>query len=107
MSHYKEEFPDFDDVLLIPEGYSDFSYHNDELPHSGKRMEMNIWNNGKGTKTEIEARIWQDYKDVEKREWGIDSPKFLFQITVDGEIIFNYGTDDRNEILKLAEGIEF
>ena len=47
------------------------------------------------------------YKDVEKMEWGIDSPKFLFQITVDGEIIFNYGTDDRNEILKLAEGIEF
>jgi len=49
---YKIEFPDYDDTLSFPEGWTDDSWHNDVCP---KFIKDNIM-------------IWCDYKEFDRRE---------------------------------------
>lgn len=94
---YRKEFPDYDDKgIYIPKGWADGSYHNDTCPHAYKRNtnEDEI----------IEARIWQDYKDPKKREYENDK-RYLFEIVIDGEPIYQYSTDNFDEINLLAKGV--
>ena len=92
---YKYEFYDYDDVLWIPEGFTDGSYHNDVCPRATK-----ILNDDEDSF--IEINIWQDYKNPDLRD-DPDAPRFILDIDVDYEQIFIYKTDDLNEIKKMVE----
>lgn len=89
---YKIEFPDYDDILRIPKGFKDCSYHNDICPNVSKIYSRE--------ETEIRFTIWQDYINLDKREY-YDSKRFAFQIEVNSELIFEYKTDVWEEIEKL------
>lgn len=92
---YRNEFPDYDDQgIYIPKGWADGSYHNDTCPHAYKR-------NADET---IEARIWQDYKDPAKREYENDK-RYLFEIVVECEPVYQYSTDNLDGIKLLAKGV--
>ena len=94
---YRTEFPDYDKTLIIPKGFEDGSYHNDICPRVIKTIIVN--------KDEVVYNIWQDYKDKEKREYGEyeNSTEFLFDIQVNGNVVFYYRTDDWTEIEKLIQ----
>lgn len=86
---YREEFPDFKGKLLIPEGFVDDSWHNDEMPKASKTI-----NTGRnGEETEINVIIWQN--DDEK------SKKYIYEVDVNGEMVASYATDDVEEIRML------
>ena len=89
MSLYKTEFPNYDDELIIPEGFRDCSYHNDVCPCVCQYF-------SKGD-TEIKIIIWQDYKDPDNREYPSAS-RFAFNIQVNGEDVFLYTTDDWQKV---------
>ena len=91
---YREEFPDYDDKLVIPEGFEDYSWHNDCCPHVSKRY---------FDTPEVEAKvnIWQDYKNPALRDYD-NGKRFLFQIIVNGVNIMLHETDDWSEIEKLV-----
>ncbi len=95
---YRDEFPDYDDKgIYIPKGWADGSYHNDTCPHAYKRTEIE-------DVVEVEAKIWQDYKDPSKREYENDK-RYLFEIVIDGEPIYQYETDNLDDIKQLAKGV--
>lgn len=95
---YREEFPDYDDKgIYIPKGWTDGSYHNDTCPHAYVRTYDD-------EVVEAEARIWQDYKEPAKREYESDK-RYLFEIVVNGEPMFQRSTDDLEEIKNLAKGV--
>jgi hypothetical protein len=56
MSNYMTEFPDYDDTLILPEGWQDISWHNDACPSFGRKF------------GNISFRIYCEYKDPNKRE---------------------------------------
>ena len=56
--NYRTEFPDFDNELVLPDGWIDSSWHNDVSPSFEKQL------------GDITYKIWCDYKDPEKREVG-------------------------------------
>lgn len=94
---YRDEFPDYDEKgIYIPKGWADGSYHNDTCPHAYKR-------NANDDEV-IEARIWQDYKDPSKREYENDK-RYLFEIVVEGEPVYQYLTDDLEKIKDIAKGV--
>ena len=88
---YKIEFPDFDAEFYCPAGFEDWSYHNDIMPHAGKRFNV-------GDK-EIEIDIWQDYADEEKREYD-NGKQYIFSIKVDDDVVDEYATDDLDQLKK-------
>lgn len=92
MSLYRTEFPDYDDVLRIPKGFVDCSYHNDICPHVSQYY--------RNEETELMINIWQDYVDPDKREYS-DYPRFIFSIEINGDVIFECKTDVWEEIEKL------
>lgn len=47
---YRTEFPDYDDDLYCPDGWTDQSWHNDTCPHIQKRIDT--------IETEIEVNVW-------------------------------------------------
>jgi CRISPR/Cas system CMR-associated protein Cmr5 small subunit len=96
-SLYKTEFPDYDGILYCPDGFKDVSYHNDTMPHVRKEMQVN----GR----DVEINIWQDYKDVDKREYD-HTDRFAFQLVVDGEIIEEHTTNDLSEIKKYVADLD-
>lgn len=100
--YYKKEFPDYDDVLVIPKGFEDQSWHNDVCPHVVKSI-MDYKN------TSIEMRIWQDYKDPALRER--ENKRYLFQIhiytDVLDDILLNYETNEWKEIEKLIDMVQY
>ena len=98
---YKKEFPDYDDELWIPEGFTDASYHNDICPHVYQTMRT--WK-AEGYMAETRVLIWEDYKNVELREYD-DGKKYVFQIEVDGDTVFSYESDDKEKIIDLIDGI--
>ena len=55
---FKEEFPDFDSVLYVPEDFVDDSYRNDVSPCTDYLL-INGY-----------IRIWQDYENEDKREYS-------------------------------------
>ena len=94
---YRDEFPDYDDKeIYIPKGWQDASYHNDTCPHAELRSEDEL----------LEARIWQDYIDVDKREDCLNK-RYLFQIVVDKDPVFAFETDDLEIIKQLSRGVDF
>lgn len=97
MSLYKIEFSDYDDTLYCPDGFEDVSYHNDTMPHVRKEMKL-------GDK-DIEINIWQDYKDIDKREYD-NTKRYVFSIVVDGEIADEYQTDDINDIKRYVSDLD-
>lgn len=94
---YITEFPDYDGEFYIPEGWEDNSWHNDVCPRAMRRIEPE-------TKM-IEFSVWQDYVDVDKREYD-NGKRYLFQIVVDNELIYHYETDDLQKIKELIEGVQ-
>lgn len=56
MSDYMTEFPDYDDTLILPEGWQDVSWHNDACPSFDRKF------------GNINFRIYCEYKDPNKRE---------------------------------------
>jgi hypothetical protein len=67
MSNYMTEFPDYDDTLILPEGWQDISWHNDACP-SFERKYGNV-----------AYRIFCDYKDPNRRE-SLGSMRFVVYI---------------------------
>lgn len=55
---YKTEFPHYDDILTLPDGWVDASWHNDVSPSFEKRM------------GDITYKIWCDFKNPDLREVG-------------------------------------
>jgi hypothetical protein len=74
---YKTEFPDFDYELIIPDGWTDSSWHNDVSPSIEKQV------------GDIKYRIWCDYQNPDKREVGGKQ--------------FTVATYDRNEFEELQD----
>jgi hypothetical protein len=54
--NYKNEFPNYDDTINMPEGWIDTSWHNDACPSFEK------------TFGDTTFRLWCDYVDPERRE---------------------------------------
>lgn len=94
---YKTEFPDYDDVLRFPKGFTncnkfvDCSYHNDVCPHVAMRFKCGG--------AEVEYDVWQDYLDPNKREYT-SSKRFLLTIKVNDALLFYYETDEWEEMEK-------
>ena len=86
---YKHEFPDYDGELIIPKGFKDLSYHNDTMPRAGKMVEFDD--------TAIILSIWQDYVNVDFREYE-DRKRFCLQLDVNGIYIYEFESDDWSEI---------
>ena len=93
---YRTEFPDYDDELYCPDGWTDQSWHNDTCPHIQKRIYT--------TGTEIEVDVWQDYKDENKRETL--GERYLFTIKANGFDIFSYFTNDLGKIKELMDNVD-
>ena len=49
--------------------------------------------------------LWQDYVDVNKREYD-NSKRYLLQIHVNHILIYHYETDDLEEAKKLVKGVQ-
>ena len=92
---YLSEFPDYDDELYVPEGWEDNSWHNDLCPHAEK------WNAAET----VRAMLWQDYKDVNRREYD-NTKRYSLQIDVNGTAVFLFDTDDLELIKEMAKGVE-
>lgn len=90
---YKSEFPDYDDELIIPKGFEDWSYHNDVCPCVGKEV--------CGT----DVRVWQDYKDPTKREYE-EHLKYALAIYNMSYLVFYYESDNWEEIEKLINAVQ-
>lgn len=90
---YKTEFPDYDGRLFIPEGFHDYSYHNDTCPCAAKEIGM------------VLIRIWQDYIEPNKRERE-GTKRYALQVEYNGDVVFDYATDELERIKELIECLE-
>ena len=97
---YKDEFPDYDDELWIPDGFKDVSWHNDTCPHVEKRYFIDVEYAG-SEDIEVVTKIWQDYKDPEKREYET-APRYSLLIEISYQNIFFYQTNNVEEIKKMV-----
>ena len=100
---YLSAFPDYDGELFVPKGWVDYSYKNDLCPRAMKIVE---------SETEclrIEFSLWQDYVDVDKREYD-NRKRFTFEIMLfDGKgerLMYYYETDDFEEAKRLCDGVQ-
>ncbi len=71
---YREEFPDFQGELYIPDGFIDDSWHNDEMPKASKVFVTK--NND-----EVVIIIWQNDKH------------YIYEMYVNDEMILSYKTN--------------
>lgn len=94
---YRSEFPDYDGDFFCPDGWIDNSWHNDVCPRAMKRIEMGA--------NCIEFSIWQDYVAEDKREYDFGK-RYIFQIHVNYELIYNHETDSIAEIQNLMKGVQ-
>lgn len=90
---YKNEFPDYDGQLYLPNGWKDSSFKGDPCPSVSK-----VYNDDGA---EVEFIIWQDYVDKKKREYDWQM-RFMFQINVNNVNVFRFETDNINEIKKIV-----
>ena len=100
---YLSEFPDYDGKLYIPEGFKDNSWHNDTMPKAEKVVTIPTY--PAGTEIEVAFIIWQDYTDPELREYE-DGKRYIFQINVNENPVFEYQTDDLSTIEMFVECID-
>ena len=82
---YKIEFPDYDDTLSFPEGWTDDSWHNDVCP---KFIKDNIM-------------IWCDYKDFDRRE--TEGQQFIVSFGYDVDLEPIKAFDSLSDALAFAE----
>lgn len=82
--NYREEFPDFELDVTIPEGFEDSSWHNDVCPS---------WYS-----EELDAELWVDYKNPEDREMA-GCPRFLVVLDPQCERHIRLHTDDYAQVL--------
>jgi hypothetical protein len=76
---YKTEFPDFDDEIEFPDGFTDVSWCGDMCP-SIACIEMQLY-------------LWIDYKDPKKRSYETSTlPRFSV-----------YETDEEGAVVKLID----
>ena len=54
------EFPEYDDVLTIPRGWTDTSWHNNACPSIAKEI----------TSKKLSVVIWCDYKNPSMRDFN-------------------------------------
>lgn len=95
MSLYKQEFPDYDRKLYIPDGWIDSSYHNDMMPRVVKDF-------GK-----YRFSIWQNYRNPDLRE-SCEDAEYIFDIQLDDStVIFSYLTNSLVEINRLMNSIDY
>ena len=98
---WKTEFPDYDGEFHLPKGWEDNSWHNDTCPHISKRVEH--------PDLEIEVNVWQDYVNPDKREYGDEYERYVFEVYVHGHdydyTVMWRRTDNWNEIERLMEGV--
>lgn len=94
---YLSEFPDYDGDLYCPKGWEDYSWHNDICPRAMYMIEHEAQT--------IVFSLWQDYVDVNKREYD-NSKRYLLQIHVNHILIYHYETDDLEEAKKLVKGVQ-
>lgn len=92
---YLSEFPDYDGKLYIPDGFADYSWHNDIMPRSQKVKKIPRY--GNEPEVDVAYIIWQDYIDPELREYD-NGKRYIFQIEINGECIFEYKTDDLDDL---------
>lgn len=93
---YRSEFPDYDGDFYLPEGWTDASWHNDTMPRALWYLSTpNVW---------YQISIWQDYVDENKREYE-GEPRYIFQIEKENDEVFEYRTNDLEEIKLLAKGV--
>ena len=88
---YREEFPDYDDELIIPDGWEDNSWHNDACPSIMTEYRTDKW-----------CEIFQDYKDEDLRECLTRYVLYLHDESKNG---FDYeiiDSDDFDHLLKIA-----
>ena len=99
---YKTEFPDYDGQLYVPKGFIDASWHNDIMPRAEKIIKVPQYANEVEaevafilceTEAEVQFILWQDYADPQKREYD-NGKRYIFQIEINGESIFEVTTDD-------------
>ena len=74
MSNYKQEFPDFDTELHLPEGWIDTSWHNDICPSFEKQFGA------------VTYKIFCDYTNPDRREVGGD--QFTVSLYIEDEVNF-------------------
>jgi len=67
MNNYMAEFSDYDDALILPEGWRDTSWHNDACPSFERKLGA------------VNFRIYCDYKNPDKRE-SLGSMRFVVYI---------------------------
>lgn len=75
MSNYKQEFPDFDTELNLPEGWIDTSWHNDICPSFEKQFGA------------VTYKIFCDYTNPDRREVGGD--QFTACVYIEDEVTFD------------------
>ena len=89
---YRSAFPYYDGEFYCPKGWFDGSYKNDTMPRAMKWFETES--------VQIDFSIWQNYVDVNKREYN--GKRYLFHVEVDDEVIYSYETDELSEIERLV-----
>lgn len=94
---YKSEFPDYDGEFHMIDGWIDNSWHNDTCPNIMRRYV-------KGNTT-LEFRIWQDYADINNREYD-NTKRYMFHIYVDNDVVFYSESNDWSDMEKLAKGVD-
>ncbi len=87
MSNYKTEFPDFDNELILPDGWVDTSWHNDVSPSFEKQF------------GDVTYRIWCDYENTDRREVGGEQ----FTVYVEDEVL----NDCIAQFSTLQEALDF
>jgi hypothetical protein len=73
--HVFSEFPEYDDTLTMPNGWTDISWHNNACPSISKEVNK-----------KLSIVIWCDYKNPSMRDWGIDSKQFSVSIESTDEL---------------------
>lgn len=97
---YLSEFPDYDGKLYIPKGFEDASYHNDIMPRAEKMIIIPGFANV--SDTEVSFILWQDYVNPDKREYD-DGKRYIFLIEVNGDVVFEYCSDDLDNVKELIK----
>jgi len=85
MTDYMREFPHYDDILTLPEGWEDISWHNDACPSFLRQFDN------------VEFRIFCDFKDPDLREMH---GAMRFVIYIENEV--NYVCIGQTDTIKEA-----
>ena len=97
---YKQEFPNYDGKFYIPKGFEDASWHNDTCPRAQKTVILPSL--GSIPEAEVSFILWQDFANPDLREYEFGK-RYVFAIEVNGDVVFEYCSDDIDIVLKLID----